>query len=151
MVYVWGDNEAGVFLGNPHAKAQLLPAPVEALGGVRVGSIAAAGNCSYVVADTSEVWAWGMCHNYGTPLGDGEQGHRPVPKLVESLRGVKADAVAGGKTHTLALADDGSVYAWGNKEAAECGALGLGPSVCDAELPVPTPQRIPTLRVACGL
>jgi alpha-tubulin suppressor-like RCC1 family protein len=51
----------------------------------------------------------------------------------------------------LALADDGSVYAWGDKMAAASGALGLGTSVSDAGLRVPTPQRIPELRVACGL
>jgi alpha-tubulin suppressor-like RCC1 family protein len=63
------------------------------------------------------------------------------------LRGTKVDAVAAGERHTLALADDGSVYACGNRRAAELGALGLGPSVRDAGRDVPTPQRIPALRL----
>jgi hypothetical protein len=41
-VYAWGENEERAFLGNPHVARELLPKPVEALRGVRVGSIAAA-------------------------------------------------------------------------------------------------------------
>jgi alpha-tubulin suppressor-like RCC1 family protein len=61
------------------------------------------------------------------------------------------DAVATGGNHTLALAVDGSVYAWGDMYAAESGLLGLGPSVSGAAVPVLTPQIIPELRVACVL
>jgi alpha-tubulin suppressor-like RCC1 family protein len=84
-------------------------------------------------------------------LGHGEKTICPLPKPVESLRGVTVDAVATGDDHTLALADDGSVYAWGDKDTVSSGTLGLGPSVMDAEHEVPTPQRILALRVACGL
>jgi hypothetical protein len=37
---------------------ELLPKPVEALRGVRVGSIAQGGDRSYAVADTGELWTW---------------------------------------------------------------------------------------------
>jgi alpha-tubulin suppressor-like RCC1 family protein len=61
------------------------------------------------------------------------------------------DAVAAGAAYTLALADDGSVYAWGDWRAAVSGALGVGSSVGGSRTPVCTPRRIPGLRVACGL
>jgi alpha-tubulin suppressor-like RCC1 family protein len=61
------------------------------------------------------------------------------------------DAVTAGRCHALALADDGSVYSWGHEEAVRLGALGLGASVKDLKDHVLTPQRIPELRVACGL
>jgi alpha-tubulin suppressor-like RCC1 family protein len=59
--------------------------------------------------------------------------------------------VAASGFHSLALTDDGSMYAWGGEDAAKSGALGLGPSVSGAGEPVRMPQRIPALRVACGL
>jgi alpha-tubulin suppressor-like RCC1 family protein len=71
-----------------------------------------------------------------------------LPKPIESLRGMNVDAMAVAKKHMLALADDRSVYAWGHVDAAESGALGLGPSVSGTRIPVRTPRRrIPALRV----
>jgi alpha-tubulin suppressor-like RCC1 family protein len=152
LVYAWGKNEARAVLGNPHAERELLPKPVKALRSVRVGSIAAAANRSYALADTGELWAWGCSKDFDTPLGQGEYDHCRLPKPIESLRGVKVDAVVACSFHTLAVFEDGSVYAWGNKDAAKSGLLGLGPSVQDAERPVRTPRRIAGLRVAtCGL
>jgi alpha-tubulin suppressor-like RCC1 family protein len=145
----------GVRIGGKHAWAkpnverELLPTPVEALRGVRVGSVAAGGFRSFAVANTGELWAWGRDDAGVTPLGHGEHINCHVPKPIESLRGVKVDAVAVGFCHTLAVAGDGSVYAWGSGSTAMAGALGLGLSTrCAADVPVP--QRIPALRVVCG-
>jgi alpha-tubulin suppressor-like RCC1 family protein len=151
LVYAWGVNRERAVFGGFHVKKVLLPRPVKALRGVRVGSIAAAGLRSYAVSDTGELWAWGCEAEYVTPLGHGEKRHCCLPKPIESFRGVKVDAVIAPDQYTLALANVGSVYAWGNKDAAAKGALGLGPAVSDAGVRVPTPQRIPELRVACGL
>jgi alpha-tubulin suppressor-like RCC1 family protein len=101
-------------LGQPPGENKLLPKPIEALRGVRVSSVAAAGVRSYAVADTGELWAWAVEGEYKVPLGHGEQADCPLPKPVESLWGVKVDAVAAGYRHTLALAADGRVYAWGH-------------------------------------
>jgi hypothetical protein len=151
LVYAWGQNEDKTVLGNAYIQFQLLPKPVEALRGVRVCSVAASAFGNYAVADTGELWAWGYDSDDFTPLGHGEQSSCPLPKPIKSLRGVKVDAVAALERHTLALADDGSVYVWGDNFAAEWGSLGLGPSVNGAHAPVLTPQRIPGLRLACGL
>jgi alpha-tubulin suppressor-like RCC1 family protein len=102
------------------------------------------------LADTGELWAWGSDGRGYCPLGHGENKICPLPKPIESLRGIRLDAVAAGNYQALARADDGSVYAWGNYMTAGVGAPGLGPSVSDAGVPVPIPQRIPALRVACG-
>eukprot|EP00962_Isochrysis_galbana_P007493 scaffold2031_cov112-Isochrysis_galbana.AAC.2 len=68
--------------------------PVEVIRGVRVGSISAARYHSAGVLNL---------------LGhDGNPTEHPLPKFIESLRGIKLNAVAAGKQHTLALADDGS-------------------------------------------
>jgi alpha-tubulin suppressor-like RCC1 family protein len=146
LVYAWGQVGDGGF-----SRSELLPKPAEALRGVRVGSVAAAGLRSYAVADTGEVWAWGADGDGMPPLGHGEQMDCSLPKPIASLRGIKVDLVAAAMDHTLALAEDGSVYAWGSELAAERGALGLGASVRDGERVMPTPERIPALRVAHGL
>jgi alpha-tubulin suppressor-like RCC1 family protein len=151
LVYAWGDNRERALLGNPDVERELLPQPFEALRGVRIGSMAAAGFCSYAVADTGEGWAWGLDSDVASPLGHGEACECPLPKPIEALRGIKVDAVAACDNHTLAVADDGSVYAWGHELAAKSGALGLGPRVRGAGRTVLTPRLIPDLRVACGL
>jgi len=150
-VYAWGNNWQWALLGNPHVQRELMPKPVEALRGVRVGSVAAAQHRSYAVSDTGEVWAWGIDGDVYPPLGHDEPVACPLPKPIAALRGIKVDAVVANVLHTLALVDDGSVYAWGDSTPAEAGALGLGSSVADAGMPVRTPQRVPALRVACGL
>jgi alpha-tubulin suppressor-like RCC1 family protein len=146
LVYAWGYNADGALYGNQHVENDELPQPIEALRGVRMGSVAAAGCRSYAVADTGELWAWRSDYTdgdeYSAPIGHGEEVACVSPKPIESLRGAKFLAVAGSDDQTLALAVNGSVYAWGNDTAAETGALGLGRAVSDAMQPVHTPQRV---------
>jgi alpha-tubulin suppressor-like RCC1 family protein len=142
VVFAWGMNLDGTTLGNPHVERELLPKPVEALRGVRVGSVLAASRSSYAVADTGQLWAWGDDTNQAPQLGHGERMKFPLPMPVESLRGVKLDAVAAGFYHRLARADDGSVYTWGSAHASKMGMLGLGPSMKDATEAVRTPRRV---------
>jgi hypothetical protein len=143
LVYAWGKNCGMSLLGNPNVERLILPELVEALWGVRVGAVTAARRRSYAVADTGEVWAWGDDGYIAPPTGHGERRPCPLPKPIESLRGVKVDAVVASYYHTLALAGDGSVYSWGDKDAAASGALGLGSSVSDAGTALHTPQRSP--------
>jgi alpha-tubulin suppressor-like RCC1 family protein len=150
LVYAWGWNRERALLGNPHVEGEPLSKPVEALRGVRVGGIAAGCQHSYAVSDTGELWAWGVESKFDSSRDHGEQVNCPLPKPIESLRGIKVDAVAA-CDHTLALVDDGSVYGWGDMMAGARGALGLGASASNAGVPVSTPQRVPELRVACGL
>jgi alpha-tubulin suppressor-like RCC1 family protein len=179
LVYSWGENKGGALLGRPHVEedGDDWPKPVEALRGVRVGSITAGYYRSYAVADTGEVWVWGLDNAGLIPPGYGAKIDRPLPEPIESLWswGIKVDAVASEANYTLALADDGSVYIWGRSNAAWTSAIGLCSTVSDAAVvemdflamsavamsaeakiaaataDVPTPQRIPNLRVAFAL
>jgi alpha-tubulin suppressor-like RCC1 family protein len=139
-------------LGNPDVESERLPKPIEALRGVRVGSVAIARRRSYAVADTGELWAaWGYSRRGLPPLGHGEQAHCLLPKVVAALRRVKLDAVTVADGHSLVLAGDGKLYAWGHYNQTKSGTLGLGPAVKSKKSTVHKPRRVPALRVACGL
>jgi alpha-tubulin suppressor-like RCC1 family protein len=152
LVYAWGKYERQAVLGNPNVKKELLPKPVETLRGVRIGSIVAAGVRTCTVSVTGEVWTWGCDRHGAAPLGHGERVNCPLPTPIESLRGVKVDAVAADDGHTLVQADDGSLYAWGGSRATKACALGLGGSCQTFRKKMDsTPTRLPSLRTACGL
>jgi hypothetical protein len=74
LVYAWGKLENQGTLGNAYAKRELLPEPIEALRGVRIGSVATAYHSSYAVADTGELWALGVGSGSFAPLGNGCSG-----------------------------------------------------------------------------
>jgi alpha-tubulin suppressor-like RCC1 family protein len=58
------------------------------------------------------------------------------------MRGIKVDAMATNGCHTLALVDDGSVYTWGDADAAREGALRQGFSGNYESRVVRIPRRI---------
>lgn len=92
--------------------------------------VAAGANHSLHVDERGRVYAWGG--NANGQLGDGTTtGSRvPVPVAVDgALAGVRVVQVAAGPEHSLALADDGVVYAWGSGTS---GQLGHGSAVGSA-------------------
>jgi hypothetical protein len=121
LVYAWGGNPLGLLLGNPEVENELLLKPVEALRGVRVGSVAAAQYRSYALADTGELWAWGSEHPRVPPLGHGGL-LTPcfLPKPIESLQNVKVDAVSAAQGHTP--------WRWRTTGVCTCGATRMQPS-----------------------
>ncbi len=93
---------------------------------------------SVAVSADGSVHAWGA--NFASQLGDGQEAQQPTPVLLTSLSQVKAISAAGEFSHTLALKDDGTLWAWGFNTF---GQLGDG-STADSYLPVQvnTPSRI---------
>ncbi|MCO5607280.1 hypothetical protein L7F22_061473 [Adiantum nelumboides] len=65
-------------------------------------------------------WGWGR---YGC-LGHGHEECESLPKVVESLKNVKAIHVATGDYTTFVVAEDGDVYSFGSGESASLGHLG---------------------------
>lgn len=89
-------------------------------------------------------------------LGHGDELSRPQPRLLKALLHKRITQIACGGRHTLALAEDGDVYAWGD---GRCGALGLAmspQSKAVADDSVLLPMEVLTLRgksvvrLACG-
>ena len=96
-------------------------------GSVSFTMIAAGGYHSLILRSDGTVWSWGW-NNWGQ-LGDGtdEDRNRPVQVMIsetEELTGVTA--IAAGGFHSLAIRNDGTVWAWGNNN---WGQLGDGTTV----------------------
>ena len=118
-VLAFGDHTSGQ-LGyySPHIAARQ-PAVIERLRGVRVVSIAAGFRHSMVLTDEGVVYSFGAGHH--GQLGLGDEQSRYGPKVIKALRDVRVVAIAAGRTHSLALTDEGTVLSFGYGGAGELG------------------------------
>ena len=73
------------------------------------------------VLENGEVYGWG--YNGNGQLGLGNNINQLNPQRVTGLQGVVVTSVVCGYAHTLAVTDEGSLYAWG---ANSYGQLGTG-------------------------
>ena len=74
-----------------------------------------------MILDSGELFGWG--YNGNGQLGIGNNINQLSPCRVSTLSGVVITKVVCGYAHTLALTDEGSLYAWG---ANSYGQLGVG-------------------------
>ncbi|MCI3225449.1 sialidase [Streptomyces sp. NP-1717] len=113
----WGNNASGQ-LGNGNRKSQSAPATVPGLANIK--DVAAGGEHALAMNEKGQVYSWGD-NTYGQ-LGNGRTGDaRAVPNRVQGLSKVKQ--VSAGCDFSLALLENGKVYAWGR---GVYGALGNG-------------------------
>lgn len=119
-VWAWGVNASGQ-LGNGSTTPSA--APVQVLGLTGITAIAAGDNHALALKNDGTVWAWG--DNRHGQLGDGNSYAVPTPVstpvLVQNLSGVTA--ISAGTDHSLAVRNDGTVWAWGVNIS---GQLGVG-------------------------
>jgi alpha-tubulin suppressor-like RCC1 family protein len=80
-VYAWGANSAGQ-LGTGATGSKRSPVQISPPAGVTYQTLATAGDSSYAVSNTGDVYAWGG--NNGGQLGDGTTTASRTPVLVES-------------------------------------------------------------------
>lgn len=113
----WGHNASGQ-LGNGSRTSQSVPTTVPRLANIK--DIAAGGEHALAMNENGQVYAWGD-NTYGQ-LGNSRTGDaRAVPGRVQGLAKVKQ--VSAGCDFSLALLENGKVYAWGR---GAYGALGNG-------------------------
>jgi alpha-tubulin suppressor-like RCC1 family protein len=68
----------------------------------------------------SEVYSWGNGANY--QLGTGAEGLQLTPNRLDNLHGTPITALAAAKFHSMALAEDGTLYTWGFGRGGRLGA-----------------------------
>jgi alpha-tubulin suppressor-like RCC1 family protein len=148
-VFSWGFNDRGQ-LGDGSMRHRSFPAEVKNLRGVR--SVVGAYHHTLALLDDGTVVAFGL--NDRGQLGDGTTSHRTLPVPVQGLSGVRAVAAKGGGSdlqpgdhgHSMALLDDGSVWAWGCNEHGE---IGDG-TTTDRHTPVPVTGLSGATQIAAG-
>jgi len=135
-LYGWGHACA-----NGHGREEPTPHRVAALIGERVKLVHAQDDASCAVTESGELFTWsedGSLYN----LGHGVDTPQDTPKRVEGVGGARIAAVAIGGYHTLAVDEDGVVWAFGRRSG-----LGLYDPNPEDDAFVKTPTSIPTLRV----
>ncbi|MCA1696218.1 MAG: RCC1 repeat-containing protein, partial [Actinobacteria bacterium] len=118
----WGANNYGQ-LGNGTTSTNTYRPPVQALQLESMTAVAVGSHHSLALREDGTVWAWGA--NAFGQLGDGTNQHRNRPVQVTPLEHIRAIAAGNpdNSHHSLALSEDGTVWAWG---ANGYGQLGDG-------------------------
>uniref|UniRef100_A0AAZ3NND1 BTB domain-containing protein n=1 Tax=Oncorhynchus tshawytscha TaxID=74940 RepID=A0AAZ3NND1_ONCTS len=120
-VFAWGYNNCGQ-VGSGATANQPTPRRVtNCLQGKVVMGIACGQTSSMAVLDNGEVFGWG--YNGNGQLGVGNNGNQLTPCRLAALQGLCVLQIASGFAHSLALTDEGLLYAWG---ANTYGQLGTG-------------------------
>jgi len=129
-LWSWGYSGEGR-LGSPGPNTSQPRQVVLAPGLSVVTAISTGDGHSLALSQDGTVWCWGA--NAGGQLGDPAllYANSVVPVQVFQLTGVVA--IAGGGGHSIALRNDGSVWAWGSNYRSELGN-GVGDGVTDNPL-----------------
>jgi len=138
-VWAWGHNGQGQ-LGdgsNSHASRPVQVKGVNGVGALSgVVAIAAGSVHALAVLSDSTVVGWGV--NVSGMLGDNTSGNKNTPvevvgeNCIGKLGGVIA--VAAGYYHSVALKDDGSVWAWGTNNQGQLGQGNTTLSQCPVRM-----------------
>ncbi|BES95734.1 Hypothetical protein chromosome condensation (RCC1) and BTB (POZ) domain containing protein [Nesidiocoris tenuis] len=110
-VFAWGQNKSGQ-VGSGMNPNQTAPRKVNsAIGGKFIIGIACAQTSTLAVTNNGEVYGWG--YNGNGQLGVGNTVNQLNPCRIMALSNTVIVKVVCGNAHTLALSDEGKVYAWG--------------------------------------
>ncbi|MCL1904681.1 MAG: hypothetical protein FWG19_00975, partial [Methanomassiliicoccaceae archaeon] len=137
MVYAWGDYTV---------------TPTQVSGLSDVTAIATGERYSIALKNDGTVWAWG--NNFYSQLGNGTTNNSNTPVQVKEesdfgfLTNVKI--IAAGPQHSMALKNDGTVWAWGYNINGQLGDGTSGPSA-NKSTPVPVLTDVKAIATGGGL
>lgn len=113
----FGNNTYGSAGGTP---AHAISTPTQIAGLSNVTAIACGTILSVALESDGTVWAWGYGSDLGNPAMTANTG-TPQQVQLPTGSGQKAVAIAVGGGQSLALLEDGSVWAWGNDANGQVG------------------------------
>jgi alpha-tubulin suppressor-like RCC1 family protein len=120
-LYVCGKGEKGQLGLGASVTKTMIPNLVKTEEGVV--HVSCGRNFTVFVTESGKVFTMGD-NDQGCVLGNSTVQSAFDPVGVEGLEGVKIVQVAAGHKHSLALADDGSVYSWGCSKSLATSAFG---------------------------
>ncbi|MCC5805087.1 MAG: hypothetical protein JJU00_02050 [Opitutales bacterium] len=115
----WGRNQEGT-LGDGTTTDRPTPVPVD--GDSTWISVSARSDFAVGIKTDGSLWAWGRNNN--GRVGDGTTGGlrtSPVPVVLPDEAEIAFGSVSSGEWHTLAIATDGSLWAWGRNNVGQLG------------------------------
>jgi alpha-tubulin suppressor-like RCC1 family protein len=122
-LWMWGNNTSGQLGDGTKVNADV-PVEVKIPNGLTVREVFAGGDYpsnghTLALLSNGTAWAWG--NNKQGQLGDGRRANSDVPVAVDVPNGVTFKYVAAGGLHSLALDENGDVWAWGGNGLGQLG------------------------------
>ncbi len=160
-LWSWGSNSFGQLgikaqeVGMNPKGAVFEPTPVDALPiGLKIKSFAAGGQHSVVLTENGEVWAFGW-NQYGQ-LGNakaktGMNAFEKSAVKVDGLDGIHIVKVAASYYHTMAMDDEGNVYAWGSNQYGQLGSSSVPSGLDTPGTMSATPVKVTGLGSVCDI
>lgn len=115
-LWTWGNNFFGQ-LGNGTTTSSNAPVQVNGLQGVV--SVAAGSNHTIVLLNNGTVWGFGDNTFGQLGVDDNNANSETAPTIIPSLTHITA--IAAGGNYSLALQDNGTVWAWGDNSNGQLG------------------------------
>ncbi|PSC72205.1 ultraviolet-B receptor UVR8 [Micractinium conductrix] len=110
QLFSWGWGDFGR-LGTGDCRDVFIPAPLPALSGRVVASVACGDTHTVVATDSGELFSFGRNQNGQLGLGSIQDTLSPQP--VTALQGKRVVRVACGAEHSVCSTDEGEVFGWG--------------------------------------
>jgi len=126
----WGFNGNGR-LGDGTTEDKLIPVKGILPDGITLTELSAGDTYNLALDNSGKLWAWGF--NGDGQLGNGTTDHSSELVPVDLPSNIAVESFSAGRRHNLAIATDGSVWAWGNNNF---GAIGNGSFDADETTPV---------------
>lgn len=119
-VWAWGLNDAGQ-LGDNTTQQKNVPTKINpaAFNNIKIKSIAAGDAHSSALDQNGNLWTWGS--NANVQLGDGTTENRRIPTIVQYFLSLNIQTITASGSHTMAIGESGSVWAWGKNNFGQIG------------------------------